>query len=79
MQVSLHKRAHDTSHPWRAASPSSEPTKALAYRYNLTADTVHKLRRRGDAQVRTHRQHILHANLSPGAGAGRVVPAPDAR
>jgi transposase InsO family protein len=65
MQVSLHKRARTTPAIRAELQAAGEPTKVLARRYNLTADTVRKWRRRGDTQDRSHRPHTLHANLSP--------------
>jgi transposase-like protein len=65
MQVSLHKNARTTPAIRRELQASSEPTKVLARRYNLSPITVRKWRQREDTQDASHRPHTLHANLSP--------------
>ncbi len=65
MQVSLHKNARTSPAIRRELQASTEPTKVLARRYNLSPITVRKWRRRDSIEDASHRPHTLHANLSP--------------
>ena len=66
MQVQLHKHARTTPAIRRELQASSEPTKVLARRYNLSPLTVAKWRRRETTEDASHRPHHLQSNLSPG-------------
>ena len=65
MHVNLHKNARTTPAIRRELQASSEPTKVLARRYNLTPMTVRKWRQRDSTEDASHRPKTLHANLSP--------------
>lgn len=65
MQVSLHKNARTTPAIRRELQASTEPTKVLARRYNLSPITVRKWRERDGTEDASHRPNTLHANLSP--------------
>jgi hypothetical protein len=64
MQVSLHKNARTTPAIRRELQASTEPTKVLARRYNVSPITVRKWRGRDGTEDASHRPNTLHANLS---------------
>lgn len=69
MQLHLHKNARTTPAIRRELQASTEPTKTLAKRYNLSPLTVRKWRQRQDTEDASHRPQRLQTNLSPGQEA----------